>query len=94
MPRLTRSRAKADLPVSGSDAEMDVVEEDPIQDMEEPEIAVEGDGDEEEDESSEAKEDELEEDDDQVSTAHVLEDSAIMLSATAGLRRRWRILTT
>ena len=64
MPRLTRSRAKADLQVSGSDAEMDVVEEDPIQDdVDEPQIAVEDEDEEdEESEESEGKEDELEDD--------------------------------
>lgn len=68
MRRLTRSRAKADMQVSGSDNDMDVVEEDPIQDdLDEPQIAVDDDDEDDEDES-EGKEDQLEDDegDDQV----------------------------
>ena len=45
---------------------MDVEEEDPIVDVDEPEIAVEPEDEDEEDEESEDKEDELDEDDEQV----------------------------
>ncbi|KAI0094724.1 hypothetical protein BDY19DRAFT_38751 [Irpex rosettiformis] len=64
MRRLTRSRAKADMQMSGSDNDMDVVEEDPIQDdVDEPQITVEDeDEDEEEDEDEDGKEDQLDDD--------------------------------
>ena len=64
MPRLTRSRAKADMQVYNSDNDMDVVEEDPIQDdVDEPQIAVE---DEDEDDGSNFSESDSDSDDEYV----------------------------
>lgn len=61
--RATRAKI-VDIP--SSDEEMEVEEEDPIADVDEPEIAVEPEEEDEEDEESEDKEDELDEDDEQV----------------------------
>lgn len=61
--RATRAKI-VDIP--SSDEEMEVEEEDPIVDVDEPEIAVEPEEEDEEDEESDDKEDELDEDDEQV----------------------------